>query len=226
MNTSKKITIIIIPIAILGMLFTGSFLFESSVTFQYENQTDENSKVESFDISDLSSPVVGSSDASVTIIAFNDYQCLSCKNWFENEYLEIFKNLIETKKANIVFVDSVPAGSDSILISQATFCAEEQGKYLEYQKQLFSSQQEIDTWAKSEQLKKFANDLNMNGDKFENCLDSEKYKNTILENIQFTTNMGVDKIPVFKIVNQKGNEHILKGGLSSDIFETTIMRLQ
>lgn len=226
MNTSKKIIIVIIPIAILGILFTGSFLFGSSVTFQSENQTDENSKVESFDISYFSSPVVGSSDASVTIIAFNDYQCLSCKNWFENEYFEIFENLIEPKKANIVFIDSIPAGFDSILISQATFCAEEQGKYFEYQKHLFSSQQEIDTWGKSEQLKKFANVLNMDGEKFENCLDSEKYKNTILENIQYTTNMGVDKIPVFKIVNQKGNEHILKGGLSSDIFETTIMRLQ
>lgn len=226
MNISKKITIVVIPIAILGILFTGSFLFQHFVTFSSENQTDKNSTVETFDMSDLSSPIVGSSDAPVTIIAFNDYQCPPCKSWFENEYSEIFENMIKTKKANIVFVDSIPAGSDSILISQATFCAEEQGKYLEYQKQLFSSQQEIDTWAKSEQLKKFANDLNLNGEKFENCLYSEKYKNKVLENIKYTTSVGIDKIPIFKIVNQKGNEHVLKGGLSSEVFETTVTRLQ
>ena len=226
MNTSKKITILVILIAVLVILFSGSFLFQDFVTFPSENQIDGISKTETFDMSDLSSPIVGSSDAFVTIIAFNDYQCSPCKNWFENEYLEIFENLIETKKANIIFVDSIPAGDDSVLISQATFCAEEQGKYLEYQKQLFSSQQEIDTWAKYEQLKKFANELNLDGKKFENCLDSEKYKNNVLDNIKYATNIGVDKIPVFKIINQKGNEHILKGGLSSDFFETTVTRLQ
>jgi len=226
MKTSRKISIVIIPIAILGIIFTGSFLFQHFVTIPTENQTNTNSKMAPFDMSDLSSPVIGSLDASVTIISFNDYQCLPCKSWFENEYSEISERLIETKQANIIFVDSIPAGSDSVLISQATFCAEEQGKYSEYQKQLFSSQQEIDTWAKSEQLKIIANDLNLNAEKFDNCLDSEKYKNKVLDNIKYSTSVGVDKIPIFDIVNQKGNHHILKGGVSSEVFETTVSRLQ
>jgi len=38
--------------------------------------------------------------------------------------------------------------------------------------------------------------------------------------------LGVDKIPVFKIVNSEGKEHILKGGLPSEVFEDVVDQLQ
>lgn len=224
MKKSRKFFLIVFPIVIL----IGISL--SLPSFQDNNFIESKIISEKFTTEDFdalsSSMVVGSSDASVTILAFNDYQCVSCKYWYENEYPKISKDLIETKKSNIIFLDSPPEGNDSILISQATFCADEQGKYSEYQKQLFASQLKVDTWAKSEQLKRFANDLNLDGVKFGDCLDSEKFKNKVLDNIKYATNLGVDKIPIFKIINQNGEEHILKGGLPSDIFETTVNRLQ
>ena len=91
---------------------------------------------------------------------------------------------------------------------------------------LFDSQQEIDNWAKSEQLKKFAMDLKLDMASFEECLDSKKYENKVLSNIDYTKNLGIDKIPVFKIVNSEGLEHILKGGLPSDVFEEIVNQLQ
>ncbi|AJM91601.1 DsbA family protein [Nitrosopumilus piranensis] len=171
-------------------------------------------------------PIVGISDAPVTIFAFNDYQCLSCKFWYEKEYPKISENLIKTNKANMVFLDAPTFGNDSILISQATFCADEQGKYSEYQKTLFSKQQEIDSWAKLQQLKDFAMDLNLNMEKFANCLDSGKYEKDVQANIDYTTSMGVEKIPLFKIINFEGKEFVLKGSIPSTLFEETVNRFQ
>ncbi len=171
-------------------------------------------------------PIVGFSDATVTIIAFNDYQCRDCKTWYNEEYQEISENLIETRKASIIFLDSISLGNDSVLISEVTYCANDQGKYLEYHEILFDSQQEIDNWAKSEQLKKFAIDLELDMVSFDECLDSGKYENKILSNIDYAKNLGIDKIPVFKIINSEGLEYNLKGGLPSAVFEEVANQLQ
>ena len=251
MKKSNKIGLIVIPIAILVGISFALFQFEDTLSFQPENELDEIS-MEHTDISTpfqienilsfqfenesdeilvehantLDLPVIGFSDAPVTIIAFNDYQCMACKTWYDEEYPEISKNLIETQKANIVFLDSISLGNDSIIISEATFCADEQEKYSEYQQILFNSQQKIDDWAKSEQLKKFAMDLELDMELFEECIDSGKYENKILSNIDYAKNLGVDKIPAFEIINFEGKEHILKGGLPSAVFEDVVNSFQ
>ena len=213
------------PIAILVAIFFVSLQFQYDVSLQPKNELGKKF-MDTNDVSSLNLPVVGFSDAPVTIIAFNDYQCKDCKTWYDKEYPEISKNLIETQKANMVFLDSISLGGDSVLISEATYCAEEQEKYSEYQEILFSSQQGIDDWAKSEQLKKFAMDLKLDPELFESCLDSGKYEKQVLSNIGYAKNFGVDKIPVFKIVNFEGKEHVIKGGMPSDVFENIVNQFQ
>lgn len=226
MKTSQKIGLIVTPIVILGVIFFISLQSQHTISLQSENELDKIS-IDAHNItSSLNLPVVGFFDAPVTIIAFNDYQCIGCKLWYDTEYPEISKNLIETQKANIVFLDSISLGSDSILISEATFCANDQNKYSEYQKILFASQQEIDSWAKPEQLKKFAMDLELDSELFESCLDSGKYKNKVLSNIDYAKSLDVDKIPVFKIINYEGREHTFKGGISSTLFENIVNQFQ
>jgi protein-disulfide isomerase len=225
MKTSKKIGLIVISIAVLVTIFFIALQLQNVVSFQMENEPDET-LTDNDDILSLNLPVIGFSDATVTIMVFNDYQCKDCKTWYDKEYPEILKNLIETQKTNMVFLDSISLGDDSVLISEATYCAEEQGKYSEYQETLFKSQQEIDDWAKSEQLKKFAIDLKLDPELFDPCLDSGKYENQVLSNIDYAKKFGVDKIPIFKIVNFEGKEHVLKGGVPNNVFEDIVNRFQ
>jgi len=224
MKNSVKISLIVIPIVIFGIVSLTLLQSENIISLQPENKLDKISIND--DILSLNLLAIGFSDARVTIVAFNDYQCKDCKTWYDEEYGKISKNLIETQKANIVFLDSISLGNDSVLISEATYCANDQGKYSKYQEILFDSQQEIDNWAKSEQLKKFAIDLELDVKSFDECLDSGKYQNKVLSNIDYAKNLGVDKIPVFKIINTEGLEHILKGGLSSAVFEKVVNQFQ
>lgn len=226
MKKRGKIGLVVISLVILTGLFLISSQLQHTISFGLDTQLDEISLQTHDGLLSLDLPLIGSSDASVTIIAFNDYQCSNCKTWYEKEFSEISENIIKTNKANIVFLDSLSVGKDSVLISEATFCANEQEKYLEYQEKLFESQKKVDNWAKSEQLKKFAIDLELDSELFGKCLDSGKYKKTVLSNIDYADSFGVEKIPVFKIINSEGKEHILKGGMPNDVFETIVDQLQ
>ena len=140
MNKNKKIGIILISVVVILVFVAVLSSDKPSLPIGSENLSIEIPIEYSNDVEFSSnSPVIGSSEAPVTILSFSDYQCIGCKTWYENEFPEISDKLIQTGKANIIFLDSVLVGSDSSLISQASFCANEQGKYQEYQKILFRS---------------------------------------------------------------------------------------
>ena len=75
------------------------------------------------------SPILGSESAPVTIIEFGDYQCEACYYWFHNTRATLIDNYIETGKAKLIFVDLPFIGRDSKIAAQASYCAEDQGKY-------------------------------------------------------------------------------------------------
>ena len=158
----------------------------------------------------MGSPILGDPSAPITIVEFGDYQCHQCYNWFHNTKPMIMRDYIETGKANLVFVDFAFLGRDSPKASQATYCADDQGKYWEYHNFLYSSQEsKIDSgWANSERLKAFAFSLDLDMELFNECLDSEKYSKRIQYNSQQARDNGVRGTPGFFIVGTDDQKQI------------------
>jgi len=158
----------------------------------------------------MGSPILGDPSAPITIVEFGDYQCHQCYNWFHNTKPMIMRDYIETGKANLVFVDFAFLGRDSPKASQATYCADDQGKYWEYHDFLYSSQEsKIDSgWANSERLKAFAFSLDLDMELFNECLDSEKYSKRIQYNSQQARDNGVRGTPGFFIVGTDDQKQI------------------
>ena len=158
----------------------------------------------------MGSPILGDPSAPITIVEFGDYQCHQCYNWFHNTKPMIMRDYIETGKANLVFVDFAFLGRDSPKASQATYCADDQGKYWEYHNFLYSSQEsKIDSgWANSERLKAFAFSLGLDMELFNECLDSEKYSKRIQYNSQQARDNGVRGTPGFFIVGTDDQKQI------------------
>jgi len=171
----------------------------------------------------MGSPVLGSPDASVTIIEFGDYQCSQCKKWFLDSKPKIVSNLIDTGKTNLIFVDIAFLGKDSLPAAAATYCAEEQGEYWDYHGLLYSNQLGIDDgWANSERLKAFAFDLGLDMDLFASCLDSGKYDKRVRFNTSVATKNGVNSTPTFIIVGPDGEQITIRGPQPYSVFKETI----
>jgi len=169
----------------------------------------------------MGSPIQGDPSAPITIIEFGDYQCHACYNWFHTYKPAIYKNYIETGKANLVFVDLAFLGRDSTVASQASYCAEDQGMYWEYHNLLYNSQEsEIDNgWANSERLKAFAFSLDLDSESFDNCLDSGKYSKRVQSNIAEAKKHGAKATPTFIIVGPNNQQQQFQGGQPYSTFK-------
>ena len=181
-----------------------------------------STEIGGIDIS-MSSPLEGSSDATVTIIEFGDYQCPKCDQWFQNEKPTIESDYLSTGKANLYFLDFAFLGDDSNFAGEASYCAEEQGKFWEYHSALYNNQGGINEgWASVDNLKQFAADIGLDTMKFDSCLDSGKYADRISHNTGVGASHGIEGTPVFFIVGSDGSVERIDGPQSSATFAEVI----
>ena len=135
------------------VLVTLVTLFGTSYMADFENNPRMSSQNETKSQELMHPPVLGSETATITIVEVGDYQCHMCKMWFEKTRPLIIENYVNTGKVNLVFVDMTFLGNDSTPASEATYCADDQGKYWDYHSALFHYQQEIDDgWANANRL--------------------------------------------------------------------------
>jgi len=172
----------------------------------------------------MGAPVLGSETADITIIEVGDYQCHMCKLWFEKTRPDIIENYIDTGKANLIFIDMPFLGRDSTKASEATYCANDQGKYWEYHSKLFEYQQEIDDgWAKIERLSAIAFSLNLDMEEFNACLqDNHYYPQINLNKAKAVTDFGAKSTPTFVIINTSGDTQKIIGAQPYSSFEEVI----
>jgi len=170
------------------------------------------------------SPILGSESAPVTIIEFGDYQCEACYHWFHNTRATIIDNYIETGKAKLVFVDLPFLGRHSPMAAQASYCADDQGKYWEYHTILYTFQDgpPDSGWADRDRLNSFAFSLDMNMDEFNECMDSSKYKQRVKANYDDAVKNGATQTPTFILVSSDGTTKKLGGAQPYSVFAATI----
>ncbi len=94
-------------------------------------------------------------------------------------------------------------GQESQWASEASECANDQNKFWEYHDKLFASQNGENQGAFSkDNLKKFAADLGLDTQSFNQCLDSGKYTSFVQQESAAARQIGVQSTPSF-VVNGK-----------------------
>jgi len=178
-DTIWKIGTFVFAILFVISLLTGGFGIGTNsqpLPAANNNPTTGNAITSAKDLVD-NDPMLGNKNAPLTIVEFSDFQCPYCGR-FRTETLDQIKSeYVDTGKVNFVYRD-FPLTSihpNAQPAAEAAECANEQGKYWEYHDILFSNQQSLST----SNYKKWAADLGLNTDKFNDCVDSRKYKDEV-----------------------------------------------
>jgi protein-disulfide isomerase len=190
-----------------------------------ETMDEESFTIGGIDLS-MAAPIEGDENAPITIIEFGDYQCPKCKGWFQNEKSIITSNYITKGIAKLYFLDFTWLGDDSIIAAQAAYCADDQGKFIEYHSTLYNNQAGIqDGWASTDALKQFATDLKLNSEMFDECLDSGIHAYRVSHNTEVGASHGVESTPYFFIVGPEGDIKKIAGPQPSIVFDAAINSL-
>lgn len=158
-------------------------------------------------------PALGSKNAKVTIVSFEDFQCPFCgaftglnpemvksmqsrdPSW-QPALTGLKKDYIDSGKVRFIWKDYPFLGQESFLSAQAARCAQDQGKFWEYHDYLFSHQSGENQGAFSkENLKKFASELKLKTADFNDCMDKAKYEKKIQEAVTYGQSVGVNGTP-------------------------------
>jgi len=223
---NKLIPVIISGIAVALIVGVGFTSYYAQVV-EIQDLRDKSIAIKKADRNILNldhvSPVLGSADAQITIVEFGDYQCEACYHWFHNTRDTLIDNYIETGKAKLIFVDLPFIGQDSRIAAQASYCAEDQGKYWEYHEILYIFQEgENSGWADRDRLNSFAFSLDMNMDEFNDCMDYSKYAKRVQANYDEAVKNGVQGTPTFIIISQDGTTEKFAGPQPYSVFAAII----
>jgi protein-disulfide isomerase len=191
-----KLYLLAIPI-IIGIIVGGSL-----ATYP---ETEKDSKI--FTASKLienGSPIMGESNAPITILEWGDYQCTFCYKFHQNTLDVIENDFIKTGKVKLVFKDFPLNGPDSQLAAEAAYCAEDQGKYWQYHDELYKNWGgERTGWVTRDSLDRFADTVSLNLKEFNKCLDDHKYEDRVDMLHEFGKELGIDATPSFLIFNDQ-----------------------
>jgi protein-disulfide isomerase len=188
-------------------------------------------------INKLFSPVsanasaLGDKKANITIVEFADYQCPFCAKFHKETKDSIMQNFVDTGEVKFLFkdliVNDLQKDKSSTLAAVASYCAAEQGKYWEYNDELYKNSEDENTgWVTKDNLKQFANNIGIaNIMKFSDCVDSEKYENIVNENNSLAKNIGLTSTPTFIFYN--GTTPVaVQGAQPYELFEQIINEMK
>lgn len=167
----------------------------NSATCEIPSSVENNEEV-IFPKPDPDMPIIGNENAELTIIEFGCYVCP-----YTNQAEKTVREILDyyNGKVNLQFIVYPLPGHDfSYESSMASKCAEEQGKYEEYHNELFAQNLQFN----SETFVQTASELNLDVERFGNCMLNNTYAGEIEKDKQLAIDAGVSGTPTFFVNKQ------------------------
>lgn len=167
-------------------------------------------------------PYRGRLDAPIVMEAFSDYQCPYCSRFANETMPGLIENQIANGEVVMVFYD-FPLNSihpQAAAAANAARCAGEGGAaaYWAMHDHLFTDIAEWSTGDPNEVFVRYANELGVAHDDFENCLAEERYADEVESDLALGQSRGVSSTPSFFL-----NDEPIIGAYPLDYFNQAIV---
>ena len=149
-------------------------------------------------------PSLGAADAPVLIVEFADFQCPFCRRFEQESFERLKTDYIDTGVVRFVFRDFplTQIHPHAELAAEAAACADEQGEFWPMHDMLFRNQPE---WAGGSaaaarrSFRQYAQALGLKLAQFGACLSDRRYSQSIKQDLQAGSRLGVRGTPTFFI---------------------------
>ena len=162
---------------------------------------------------------LGSDSAPIEITEYSDFECPFCASFATVQMPVIREQLIATGKVRWRYRDfPLPTHAYSRYAALAAQCAGEQGKFWEMHDQLFTNHQ----WAQTAKnprglFRDFVRAIGLDLDKYDACMDGQRYAGRIQASVQEGEARGVKGTPSFYV-----NGRPYQGRSASDDFKALV----
>jgi protein-disulfide isomerase len=162
---------------------------------------------------------MGSDSAAIEITEYSDFECPFCASFATVQMPVIREQLIATGKVRWRYRDfPLPTHAYSRYAALAAQCAGEQGKFWEMHDQLFTNHQWAQTGKNPRGLfRDFARSIGLDLDKYDACMDGQRYAGRIQASVQEGEARGVKGTPSFYV-----NGRQYQGRSASDDFKALV----
>lgn len=168
-------------------------------------------------------PLLGNPDAPVTVVEFSDFQCPFCRRLYGDTLPLLKEKYIKTGKVKFVYRDFPLTSIHSLAqkYAEAGECADEQGKFWPMHDKIFDEQSlrgqgTIVDFVVAD-IKRWAREIGVDGAKFDECLDSGKYTEEVMQDLRDGQNAGVQGTPATFV-----NGRLISGAVPISVFEQAI----
>jgi protein-disulfide isomerase len=136
-------------------------------------------------------PARGPEDAPVNIVVFSDFQCPYCRTLLPalDQVEEEYGNQVRLVFRQFPLTQLHPEAMEA---AEASLCAEEQGRFWDMHDAMFANQRALGT----DQLKATARELGMDGEAFDQCMDTNQHVERIVTDLQAGQALGVRGTPM------------------------------
>ncbi|NGP45057.1 DsbA family protein [Bacillaceae bacterium SIJ1] len=168
-------------------------------------------------------PVLGDSEAPVTVVEFADYKCPSCKAWDQSIFPLLKEEYIDTGKVKFIHINTPFHGEESVLASLASEAVWQQNQdaFWPYHKEIYrnqpQTQQHDQPWVTEDALLQMAASLEVgiDVDQLQEDMTNATYKEQVAIDQAVLEQFNVTKTPTIMVNEHQLNnpfeyEHLVK----------------
>ena len=153
-------------------------------------------------------PMLGQEDAPATILAFEDFMCPVCKQFEDTVFPLIERELIDTGRAKMSFINFQFIGPSSTRAGIAGECAYQQDEaaFWDYKTYIYRAQgPESEDWATPELLVELAREYvpALDADALAQCIDEGSFEDAVAADYELGQQAGVAATPTVFVNGQK-----------------------
>lgn len=170
-------------------------------------------------------PMLGSKDAPLTIVEYTDYQCPFCQRFHVTSFNELKKSYIDTGKVRFYSRDlPLDFHPNAMRAAMAARCAGEQGQFWKLRDIMGANPDKLDL----DHIVGFASDLKLDAAALRACVESDKYRAPIQNDLLEAMKVGAQGTPTFVLGKSTANGvegEVMEGAMPFPIFDQKLKEL-